>query len=62
MYFSSWSEFFQMGGYARYVWTAYGLTLVVLGGIVIAQLARHRRLRRDIARRARRAPPQHEVK
>jgi len=23
-------EFFKMGGYASYVWSAYGLTLVVL--------------------------------
>ena len=24
------SEFLQMGGYAAYVWTAYGITLVVI--------------------------------
>ena len=26
----SWSEFFNMGGYAFYVWTSYGLTLLML--------------------------------
>lgn len=24
-----WSEFFHMGGYATFVWTSYGLTLIV---------------------------------
>lgn len=28
----SMSEFFNMGGYAAYVWSCYGLTLVVLAG------------------------------
>lgn len=26
----SWEYFFSMGGYAFYVWTAYGITAVVL--------------------------------
>ena len=26
----SWSEFFEMGGYAFFVWTSYGLTLAVI--------------------------------
>ena len=26
----SWSEFFAMGGYAFYVWTSYGIALLVL--------------------------------
>lgn len=26
------SEFFAMGGYAGYVWSCYGLTLVILAG------------------------------
>ncbi len=44
--------FWEMGGYARYVWSAYGLAL----GSMVAHLAllavRHRRLRRRLARRA----------
>ena len=62
MSFSSWSEFFHMGGYAFYVWTAYGLTLAVLGGAVLAPLWRHRRLRRELARRERREQRQSEVR
>lgn len=26
----NWSEFFNMGGYALYVWTSYGLMAIVL--------------------------------
>lgn len=36
------SDFFAMGGYAAYVWSAYGITLVVL--VVSAWTARRKRL------------------
>lgn len=42
-----------MGGYALYVWLAYGVTLVVLSLLVLAAWRRQRRLRRDMARRRR---------
>lgn len=35
LYFHSWSEFFQMGGHAFYVWLAYLLSIVILIGLVI---------------------------
>lgn len=43
-----------MGGYAAYVWAAYGLSLAVLAASIIGPLLRHRRLLRDLARRERR--------
>lgn len=57
MSFSSWSDFLQMGGYAFYVWSAYSLTLVVLGGALLAPWLRYRQLRRELARRERRRQP-----
>ncbi len=51
-----------MGGYAFYVWTAYCLTVAVLGGAVLAPLLRYRRLRREVARRERREQGQAEVR
>jgi len=51
-----------MGGYAFYVWTAYSLTLVVLGGAVLLPLLRYRRLRREASRRERREQRQAEVR
>jgi heme exporter protein D len=34
--------FLAMGGYASYVWSAYGVALVVLGGLVLQSLRRYR--------------------
>lgn len=48
----SWHEFLTMGGYARFVWPAYGVALVVL---VASGWAAHRGLRRGRARAERRA-------
>ncbi len=48
-------EFFQMGGYAFYVWSAYGVTAIVLAANVIIPLARARELRARLARQARMA-------
>jgi len=43
MYWQSWSDFFAMGGYALYVWGAYGVTALC---IVIELFAlRSRRLK-----------------
>lgn len=49
-----------MGGYGFYVWAAYGLTLVVLGAVVLAPLLRHRQLLRTRARQARREQRQRQ--
>jgi heme exporter protein D len=47
-------EFFHMGGYAFYVWTSYGLALIVLLVNVVAPLRQRRKLLADLARRERR--------
>jgi len=47
MHWSSWSEFFSMGGYGAYVWGSYGVTFVLLGGEVLMLLKR----KRDLAKR-----------
>lgn len=46
--------FLHMGGYARFVWPAYGLTLAVLVLNAALPLWRERALRRRLARRHRR--------
>ncbi|CAG1022632.1 hypothetical protein MTYM_01867 [Methylococcales bacterium] len=43
-------QFFSMGGYAFYVWTAYGIALVVLSLNLILPLRRKAEVRKDIAR------------
>lgn len=29
------AEYFAMGGYAGFVWSAYGLTALVVGGLIV---------------------------
>lgn len=53
----SWGEFLTMGGYAAYVWPAYGIAALVL---ILNAVLPGRRLRRQLAeirrRRGRRQP------
>jgi len=48
-------EFFQMGGYAFYVWMSYGLTLIILLINFILPLQNRRSILQKLARKARRA-------
>lgn len=49
---SSWHEFITMGGYAVYVWPAYGITLLVMVINAIVPGRRQRMLLRLLQRRA----------
>jgi len=44
------ARFLAMGGYAAYVWPAYGLTAGVLGGLLWWCLAAYRRSQRRLER------------
>jgi len=46
-------EFFHMGGYGFYVWSAYGVTFIVLVANVAVPMLRARDLRARLARQAR---------
>ena len=48
------NEFFHMGGYGFYVWTSYGISLIILLANIVAPLRQRRKLLNDIARTARR--------
>lgn len=43
------SQFLAMGGYARFVWPAYGVAAAVLTGMVVESLVAYRRRRRELA-------------
>jgi len=49
--FSSWQEFFAMGGYAFYVWLAVVCTLVAMGGLLLHTIIQRQRLLGDICQR-----------
>ena len=49
---NSWQSFWAMGGYAIYVWTAYGLSAAILLLNVLLPLAREKRLLRELRERS----------
>ena len=49
------TEFLHMGGYAFYVWTSYGIALIVLLANLLLPIRQRRKILADIARSARRA-------
>jgi heme exporter protein D len=42
-------DFFEMGGYALYVWPAWGLALLILGGLALAAHRARQAARRAVA-------------
>jgi heme exporter protein D len=42
------AHFLAMGGYAQYVWPAFAVAILVLGGMLGQSLATYRRLRREL--------------
>ncbi|MCL1148456.1 heme exporter protein CcmD [Shewanella sp. 10N.261.52.F9] len=54
MQFDSISEFINMGGYAFYVWLAYGVTFFSLGTLVILSVRQKRKVLVEIAKKMQR--------
>ncbi|MCK8047257.1 heme exporter protein CcmD [Shewanella sp. 1CM18E] len=54
MQFDSISEFINMGGYAFYVWLAYGVTFFSLGTLVILSVRQKRKVLIEIAKKIQR--------
>ncbi len=42
-------HFLAMGGYARFVWPAWGVAVIVLGGLLVESLMTYRKRRRELA-------------
>ncbi|MDE2227420.1 MAG: heme exporter protein CcmD [Alphaproteobacteria bacterium] len=47
-------RFLAMGGYARFVWPAYAVAVLVLIGLLVESLAAYRRAQRDLEAEERR--------
>jgi heme exporter protein D len=50
-------HFLDMGGYARFVWPAYGVAAVVLIAMTVQALGAHRRTRQALDEAQARRPP-----
>ena len=53
MYFSSWTEFFNMGGHGLYVWSSYLLALVVVVYNLLAPMRHRQRVKAQVIRQDR---------
>ncbi len=42
-------HFLSMGGYARFVWPAFGLAVIVMGGLVVDSLVTYKKRQRELA-------------
>ena len=42
-------HFLAMGGYARFVWPAFGLAFIVLGGLLVESLVTYKKRQRELA-------------
>ncbi|AZL85428.1 MULTISPECIES: heme exporter protein CcmD [Aliivibrio] len=51
MHFETLSDFFAMGGYAAYVWGAFGATFLSLFWILFSSLGKRRQLLKEIEQR-----------
>lgn len=38
MFFTSWQDFFNMGGYGLYVWLSYGISFIAVLWLVISSI------------------------
>lgn len=48
MYFDSFSDFLAMGGYASYVWSSFGITLISMVILWAASIRRGRALLKEV--------------
>jgi len=48
MYFESLSDFFAMGGYASYVWSAFGITFLSMFILMIVSMRRGKQLLTEV--------------
>ena len=46
----NWSEFFNMGGYAFYVWTSYALTFIVVLANIVSPIMQRKKVIKRIKR------------
>ena len=48
MYFESLAAFWQMGGYALYVWLSFGITYLLLAGLTLYSHYQHKQFKQQL--------------
>lgn len=54
MFFQTWNDFFNMGGYGFYVWLSYGISLVAIVALIIQTIKQHKTVLQSVLREAQR--------
>ncbi|HDR1194628.1 TPA: heme exporter protein CcmD [Pasteurella multocida] len=50
MFFTTWQDFFNMGGYGFYVWLAYGISLLAIVVLIVQSVKERKAILRDVLR------------
>ncbi|MGC7589074.1 heme exporter protein CcmD [Bisgaard Taxon 46] len=50
MFFESWSDFFNMGGYGFYVWFSYFICFITIVGLIIQSVGARKKVLKDVLR------------
>ncbi|MBR0573188.1 MULTISPECIES: heme exporter protein CcmD [Pasteurellaceae] len=62
MFFQSWSDFFNMGGYGFYVWIAYGISFVAILVLGLQSISSKKALFKEIKREQERKQRQQNMR
>lgn len=54
MFFQTWSDFFNMGGYGFYVWLSYGISFIAIVALIIQSIKQRKIVLRNVQREAQR--------
>ena len=54
MFFQTWNDFFNMGGYGFYVWLSYGISLVAIVALIVQTIKQHKTVLESVLREAQR--------
>ncbi|OOF49620.1 heme exporter protein CcmD [Rodentibacter trehalosifermentans] len=52
MFFQTWSDFFNMGGYGFYVWLSYGISFIAIVALIIQSIKQRKSVLRNVQREA----------
>ncbi|GJH43022.1 heme exporter protein CcmD [Pasteurella canis] len=50
MFFETWHDFFNMGGYGFYVWLAYGISFVSVVLLIVQSIKERKSILKDVIR------------
>lgn len=54
MFFQTWNDFFNMGGYGFYVWLSYGISLVAIVALLVQTIKQHKTVLQSVLREVQR--------